>query len=763
MICYDRYRSKHMGMILDNLNRLGWIFQLVGFLILVFNAPLMVAQDIDDKNTEEEKIEDQTPEVERLKEVIIKGQKRVRSQISIKQDEFADHVQLNFSDVVQTLKSKPGVTFDGSSFSSAIYIQGGDDSEWIGLFEHVWVLRPIRWNNRVSMFNPKIIDTLDFYTAAYPASIGQGLSGVLWVKTIEPSDTIWQGSVSFGTETEAIIHGPLNKHLKMLIQLRRSWVDYFANNTLTQEGENKASFPFLLDGVFKLIWNPHRNHSWQFLSYGSYEGLTARNVALAALGDEEEEQKEINANDVSYEKTAFDYDEQNYIASLKYTYHLSAKNYLVSTASLVPLIGSYKTTGSSLTTLDVNIISLPYQFTMDVNVGSLENHEINFGFFSYHYNVHSEGKSGNNYIDTNGRWTNDNYAFDSQFQKNYYSVYALDDYHPFDFLTLQLGVRSAYYEIGNEWVVQPRGGVKIDFFNMVDLFYRSGYYTRNSIDRSRGGNLTLLKSEKSIHQIAGVEKRIKNFYFLSEFFYKDYWNLRVTDLNNSENSSGTRLVYGFDTHFAFNKTKSSLLYGHVTYTYTRAWEKVGERAKGEGFLIEPYPQLGASFVPGFLREHTVNTYVEFFPLRFFKNIKREIKELSLGLEFNYLSGKPYTKARDVEMYEIPNVGRRFRFVYDKYNQARTPGIYHVNVKLTTPPIIFYKRHKLTSYMTLHNLFSAANVVDVQYGVKSKYLEDREAKIDRAKVISLGEGALREIRVLDSALGLSFRGGFVYHF
>lgn len=88
-----------------------------------------------------------------------------------------------FADPINSLKILPGVASNGS-FSALMYVRGGGGNEVLTVVDNHYFQYPYFWGGRVSIINPKLVDTITFYSGGFPARYGQMLSGVIDVKTI---------------------------------------------------------------------------------------------------------------------------------------------------------------------------------------------------------------------------------------------------------------------------------------------------------------------------------------------------------------------------------------------------------------------------------------------------------------------------------------------------------------------------------------------------------------------------------------------------
>ena len=305
--------------------------------------------------------------IKKLQEILVKGERRVTSSQTIENRQLRENVQVNFNDVLATLKTKPGLSYSGSSFDNSLYIQGGDDQEWIAILDHVYILNPGGWNNRVSIFNPLTIESIELYTAGYPAAIGNGLSGVLWLKSIVPDREKWNFYFGLDNALEAMAHGPLGKRASMSVQLRRTLVEIFAPFEATDDF--RVEQPYLWDSQLKFNFELSDNDFGQILFAYFRDGLTLDVNSFVGTSDFN---GDLNNRRDTGEAIQFTYNNNRIIGSLKYVHHFRSDNFVVATASIIPQIAYYNQEDDGLSAFTVEQNDFPFQFTLDYTHGSIK-------------------------------------------------------------------------------------------------------------------------------------------------------------------------------------------------------------------------------------------------------------------------------------------------------------------------------------------------------------------------------------------------------
>lgn len=681
--------------------------------------------------------------VRRLKNVVVRGKSRVSSDQHVSRTQLKQNIQFNFNDVVKSIQAQPGVSSSGDSFSSDMYIQGGAGDEWIGIFDQVWILNPVRWGGRISMFNPLIIDSISLYPAAYPASMGQALSGVLWTKTIEPNPDEWEGYLAFDAGLEAMFHGPIGERSRVLVHTRRFWPDLIYNATSDDDSE----FPWVIDGLFKWLLDIDDQRFFQTLFYYSREGMNF------PIYNDPDTANMLSPNESDYSNVLFDYVDENAILSIKYFRELESgkRSYFNTTLSIIPRQADWSLTGSDIESLDISVNSLPFQYTLDY-FKALNSHQVNAGLFFYQYHLSTTGTAGNTlFID--GKWTNVVSEVDRRDDRdNYLGLYLLDDYKMGDHYVIQTGLRADFFPNDENPLLQPRLGLQYDK-GKSRVFLRSGFYSSSPLNQSEGQNTTDLPPQLSWQHVIGSSYRLPKVFLKAELFTKDYRQLWIPNDAVSETNTGERRVFGGDLYLLSDPLPGKRINGYLAYTYVWAEERVMARSKND---FGNLPEVDSYYSPDYLREHTLSSLLEFKP--FARSSKTYLKKTAIALDWRLLSGKPYTPATNVIEHRTPGDLPRYEYLYGEYNSLRTPLIHTLNVRLTFPG----RLDGFDSFISFQNVLSRKNALDYSWVLEDG--PDRNIVTDASyNTVLLGEEAVKRVEALDSSPGIGIRGGFTYRF
>ncbi len=174
-------------------------------------------------------------------------------------------------DVIKALQLQPGV-FTQSEGMSLMMVRGGEPGQNQYLLDNVPLIYVNHLGGFLSVFNPDMINTVDFYKGNFPARQGGKLSSIVDITQREGNNSSHQASLSLGiTDLSCSFEGPLaNKKLSYIITARKTLVDALLGLvSLAAEGNQSIVAYGFHDVNAKLVWKP--NYKNQF-SLNLYQG-----------------------------------------------------------------------------------------------------------------------------------------------------------------------------------------------------------------------------------------------------------------------------------------------------------------------------------------------------------------------------------------------------------------------------------------------------------------------------------------------------------
>ncbi|MCX7821369.1 MAG: TonB-dependent receptor [Brevinematales bacterium] len=646
---------------------------------------------------------------------------KVPASKKISNDELKIVSQGFMNDAIKVVQSMPGVGSSGNMFDASMYIQGGNWYENIALMEGVVLINPYKWGGKISMFNPNWVDSIELYTAGYPAYLAQGLSGALIVKIKEGNKERLKGYFDLSSATSEIgFDGPIGKNITFYFNVRRTYYELFAPLfTKTLEG---TQFPHITDSIFKLTITPTIDDKISLFLYGSEEGMKWK-----FSGDEND------ASGTTYNGEFYYYMPQ-FIFGLRYDRRLTEKDSFDIVLGATYNKANGKFDGGPMGTSEWDSQMLNIQPLVNFYINSFDSHKIQTGgaiiipvLLNYSQNIKYYS------LDANGNWTNTfNYeAKLSNYTMPYYLGYVMDNWEFIKSFILEAGCRIEYYQPTGETVFNPVGGLKWEITEDTSIYVRGGRYNYfhfnvYEIDEKYGN--PKLKSEKAYHCLVGTEYDKDEYLLRTEGFYKWYYDVVYSDKDKKFNNDGFREVYGGTLYLQKKKKKNDFWNGWITYTYVHGIEKVTNLGSPDPSFPSTIP-IDEWFIPEYLREHTLCINFELINKLKFDNPWLDwLYDWSLSFDFKFMSGKPYTPITNFIEQDIPGVGKQYYYQYGKHNSEYTPLYHKLDLKISMPggPFDFLKlfglKFESSSYISFINIYNNENIIDYQYMVKNGELK-----------------------------------------
>jgi len=174
-------------------------------------------------------------------------------------------------DISKVIQSLPGVTSLGS-FRNDLIVRGGSPNENRFYLDGIEVPNINHFATQgasggpVGMLNVDFINSVDFYSGAFPANRGNTLSSVMDFKykdgrTDKPAYTVTLGA----TDLAATFDGPITDKSTLIASYRRSYLQFLA-------AALQFSFlPTYNDFQFKYKFKPNTKNEFTFIGLGAYD------------------------------------------------------------------------------------------------------------------------------------------------------------------------------------------------------------------------------------------------------------------------------------------------------------------------------------------------------------------------------------------------------------------------------------------------------------------------------------------------------------
>lgn len=174
-------------------------------------------------------------------------------------------------DVIKALQLFPGVQSQSEGMS-LMMVRGGEPGQNQYLLDNVPLIYVNHLGGLMSVFNPDMINSVDFYKGNFPARQGGKLSSIVDITQREGDVSKHQGSISLGvTDASFTFEGPLsNQKMSYIITARKTLLDAFLIGASAISSGNYSLVAYGFHDInAKLSWKPDERNN---LSLNVYQG-----------------------------------------------------------------------------------------------------------------------------------------------------------------------------------------------------------------------------------------------------------------------------------------------------------------------------------------------------------------------------------------------------------------------------------------------------------------------------------------------------------
>jgi hypothetical protein len=174
-------------------------------------------------------------------------------------------------DIIKTLQLLPGVQSQSEGLN-LMFVRGGEPGQNQYLLDNVPLIYVNHLSGLTSVFNPDIINSVDFYKGNFPARLGGKLSSIIDISQREGDVSKHQGNYSLGLiDASFSSEGPLlNNKFSYIVTARKTFTDaLIALATTISDGSTAISSYGFHDINGKISWKPDNKNN---LSLNIYQG-----------------------------------------------------------------------------------------------------------------------------------------------------------------------------------------------------------------------------------------------------------------------------------------------------------------------------------------------------------------------------------------------------------------------------------------------------------------------------------------------------------
>lgn len=512
----------------------------------------------------------------------------------------------------------PGVASKGS-FDASMYIRGGSAYEMVGVIDNIPIYQPYFWGGRVSLFNSKIAQKVDFFPGGYSAKYGHSLSGIIDVYTKDGDFKKAYKELDISiTEMNYYQTAPIQKDKSAyMISYRRTYYDIFAPLFISDDS-GPVNMPYLQSFQGKVT---HKFNESQKLRTGFYIFNDGADMPLNLGENDNHEGK-------------FIYDGNKIIVSSQLDSTLSKKLFNQLTLAYYTDDGFYKTTDEHA--IDAKWNEDTWMLRNDLTWELSAAHQIEGG--GIYYGIARDNTSS--WVQPPDPEEANSVTVNASAQANFpvvfSSLYLQDRWKMTEQSTLLMGLRWDGVKVSDfSWnsYVQPRISYQYQLAPKTTLKSYYGVYRQypsDAINSKLSGTNTLirepanLKMELAAHYGTGVEHFIgDDIRFKLEAFYKDYDQLSIdtgTYPEETYKNKGVGKAGGIE--LMLHKISGDDYDGWITYTFSKTRRK----------------DVDGWFIPDFDVTHMINMYGD-FKVGTANHLVTTIK---------YSTGLPYTPILDTK-------------------------------------------------------------------------------------------------------------------
>ena len=582
------------------------------------------------------------------------------------------------SDVFRALQNLPSVS-SANDFNAALIVRGGSPDENLVLLDGTQIYNPYHVGGIFSTFNADLISDTEFLAGGFPAEYGNRLSSVLSITSKEGNSKEGRLPEGWGLKkywdyndinldvsllsSKVSAQGPIYKG-SWIFSGRRTYFDQFVKAYYNSKDETSPFDYYFWDTHFKIQTSPFKYHKFIYSQFNGSDNLFVQ----------------ITAED--FPQVNFDWDWINSTNSLEWKYYPNS-NYFVET--MISRTKYQFDVGFEIdfTNIDQETIEeCEESLGEDVEVGyapdltyvlvnSVKDYTLNQNyklFISDSYNVELgwEYKTLNMMYSEEFAGTQTASKLDTP---NISSAFIKNLWKPLSNLSFDIGMRlskSSYY---NDYILDPRIGLKYNIIPDLALKMMWGKFTQFMFTINQEEQLLRLVDfwqavgqnktpQSNEHYVIGAEYWISNGNTISiEGYYKPYTTVYDLSLvadpvdEDSYFSSGIGTAKGIELLYQFNTNR---LNGWLGYSFSDITREVDLNQNGEVSDSEKYKS-------NYNKPHTLN-----FVLNYKLAPK---KKWDFGLTGTLTSGAPYT----------PVIGKVFSQSVEQYGSLENPYLYLTNL------------------------------------------------------------------------------------
>jgi vitamin B12 transporter len=261
-------------------------------------------------------------------------------------------------------------------------------------------------------------------------------------------------------------------------------------------------------------------------------------------------------------------------------------------------------------------------------------------------------------------------------------------------MTASVGIRSDYYDLSKEGIVDPRVSLRYDIIKELHAQASWGIYHQFAepyLYNSVNGN-PRLSVQSAQHITAGTEYSTDLFMCRIEVYSKTYSDLVLRSSSVNYVNLGDGVARGVDVFLKYGGFLQTPISGWISYSYLHS-RRMQARDLVENIVYEEAPS-------SFDITHNLTIVGK----------ARLIQFLSLGITLRYATGRPVTPIVGAIQ---GNGGEYYEPIQGPANSERLPNFVRLDMSLGYF-IPFEESNSATFYVAVSNILNQANPVSYEY-------------------------------------------------
>ena len=576
-------------------------------------------------------------------------------------------------DALRALQALPSIGV-ANDFSGALYIRGGSDEDNLYYFDRVPIGYPYHFGGIVSSLSSEVIERIDVYAGGYGAEFGVDSQAVIDIYSRNKNTDGFRAKLNLNVlYSEGLLEGKIGDQGFWYAAGRRSYIDLFLGSLSFDSGAITA-FPRFWDYQVKGAYDLNDKHQLSMNLFASGD-----NFALKLDGEDVDEDVRGNISFGSgFEGAGI---------------HLRSR--------FTDRLTSFLSLTRSDFQFDVNVgpelslkIDAPdYVLREDLTYNLNPKHRLESGVILGIEPGRAIGKfirpPDEGEVDYDPRFL-ERQTFDESVRGRRMEVYLQDRYRVLPFLSVVLGLRVDYFNLVDDFSIQPRGSILLDIMEGSQLQFSYGnYYQVPGPPRltQSVGNPDLTTSQASHYILEFTRQVSEGTEFKFAGYYKDLANLVTNDDDVIYLNQGVGFAQGTEVFLRHRAGDRFLGWGSYTYGLSKRRDRPEEPYRYYSFDQTHVATLAATY--------------------------RLTPTWEIGVKWQYRTGNPYTPVIDAtqktdprndELIYVPN--------YAETNSGRLPPYHRLDVKLSKA--FRFKSWEMSLFLELLNAYNRKNLLNFSY-------------------------------------------------